>query len=32
MWKVNFNVAFKARELTDLQQEMQAIHQQLGEM
>jgi hypothetical protein len=26
MWKVNFDIASKARELVDLQQEMQAIH------
>jgi hypothetical protein len=32
MWKVNFNVASKVRELVDLQQEMQAIHLQLREM
>jgi predicted nucleic acid-binding Zn-ribbon protein len=32
MWKVNFNVVSKVRELADLQQEMQAIHPQLGEM
>jgi molybdenum cofactor biosynthesis enzyme MoaA len=32
MWKVNFNVVSKVRELANLQQEMQAIHPQLGEM